>query len=153
MHGGNGLKFCMLMFLDHLQNWLDFGRALRAGYGASCVCRNPIVMLQSPQYCTDYHCHRECTDCRRYILGAVKLCLDWIFKGFFTLRIACGTGLIESFNNNKNNNDISKGFVMFNRDTCFFIKVFSCHSYCRTWKLLGLSQLVHWLKPIKVSDL
>ena len=21
-HGGNGLKFCMLMYLDHLQNWL-----------------------------------------------------------------------------------------------------------------------------------
>ena len=28
MHGGNGLKLCMLMFRDHLQNWLDFGRAL-----------------------------------------------------------------------------------------------------------------------------
>ena len=24
MHGGNGLEVCMLMYLDHPQNWLDF---------------------------------------------------------------------------------------------------------------------------------
>ena len=28
MLGGNGLKFCMLMYLDHLQNWLDYGHGL-----------------------------------------------------------------------------------------------------------------------------
>ena len=28
MHGGNGLKFCMLMYLDHLQNWLVLGHGL-----------------------------------------------------------------------------------------------------------------------------
>ena len=28
MHEGNGLKFCMLIYGDHLQNWLDFGHAL-----------------------------------------------------------------------------------------------------------------------------
>ena len=28
MHGGNGLKFCMLMYLDHLQNWLVHGYGL-----------------------------------------------------------------------------------------------------------------------------
>ena len=27
-HGGNGLKFCMLMYLGHLQNWLDYGHDL-----------------------------------------------------------------------------------------------------------------------------
>ena len=27
-HGANGLKFCMLMYLDHLQNWLDYGYSL-----------------------------------------------------------------------------------------------------------------------------
>ena len=27
-HGGNGLKFCMLMYPDHLQNWLDYGHGL-----------------------------------------------------------------------------------------------------------------------------
>ena len=27
-HGGNGLKFYMLMYLDHLQNWLVYGRSL-----------------------------------------------------------------------------------------------------------------------------
>ena len=27
-HGGNGLKFCMLMYLGHLQNWLDYGHGL-----------------------------------------------------------------------------------------------------------------------------
>ena len=27
-HGGNGLKFCMLMYLDHLQNWIDHGHGL-----------------------------------------------------------------------------------------------------------------------------
>ena len=27
-HGGNGLKFCMLMYRDHLQNWLDDGHGL-----------------------------------------------------------------------------------------------------------------------------
>ena len=27
-HGGNGLKFYMLMYLDHLQNWLDYGYGL-----------------------------------------------------------------------------------------------------------------------------
>ena len=27
-HGGNGLKFCMLMYLEHLQNWLDYGHGL-----------------------------------------------------------------------------------------------------------------------------
>ena len=27
-HGGNGLKFCMLMYLWHLQNWLDYGHGL-----------------------------------------------------------------------------------------------------------------------------
>ena len=27
-HGGNGLKFCMLMYLDHLQNWLVYGHGL-----------------------------------------------------------------------------------------------------------------------------
>ena len=27
-HGGNGLKFCMLMYLDHLQNWLVLGHGL-----------------------------------------------------------------------------------------------------------------------------
>ena len=27
-HGGNGLKFYMLMYLDHLQNWLVYGRGL-----------------------------------------------------------------------------------------------------------------------------
>ena len=28
MHGGIGLKFYMLMYLDHLQNWLVYGRGL-----------------------------------------------------------------------------------------------------------------------------
>ena len=28
MHSGNGLKFCMLMYLDHLQNWLVYGHGL-----------------------------------------------------------------------------------------------------------------------------
>ena len=28
MHGGNGLKFYMLMYLDHLQNWLVYGHRL-----------------------------------------------------------------------------------------------------------------------------
>ena len=27
-HGGNELKFCMVMYLDHLQNWLDYGHGL-----------------------------------------------------------------------------------------------------------------------------
>ena len=27
-HGGNGLKFYMLMYLDHLQNWLAYGHGL-----------------------------------------------------------------------------------------------------------------------------
>ena len=27
-HGGNGLKFCTLMYLGHLQNWLDHGNGL-----------------------------------------------------------------------------------------------------------------------------
>ena len=27
-HGGNSLKFCMLMYLDHLQNWLVYGHVL-----------------------------------------------------------------------------------------------------------------------------
>ena len=27
-HGGNGLKFCMPMYLDHFQNWLDYGHGL-----------------------------------------------------------------------------------------------------------------------------
>ena len=27
-HGGNSLKFCMLMYLDHHQNWLVFGHTL-----------------------------------------------------------------------------------------------------------------------------
>ena len=27
-HGGNGMKFCMLMYLGHLQNWLDYGHGL-----------------------------------------------------------------------------------------------------------------------------
>ena len=27
-HGGNGLKFCILMYLDHLQSWLDHGHGL-----------------------------------------------------------------------------------------------------------------------------
>ena len=27
-HGGNGLKFCMLMYLDHLQNWWVLGYGL-----------------------------------------------------------------------------------------------------------------------------
>ena len=28
MHGENGLKFCMWMYLDHLQNWLACGDGL-----------------------------------------------------------------------------------------------------------------------------
>ena len=28
MHGGNSLKFYMLMYLDHLQNWLVYGHCL-----------------------------------------------------------------------------------------------------------------------------
>ena len=28
MHGGNGLKFCEPMYLDHLQNWLVYGHGL-----------------------------------------------------------------------------------------------------------------------------
>ena len=28
MHGGNSLKFCMLMYLGHLQSWLDYGHGL-----------------------------------------------------------------------------------------------------------------------------
>ena len=28
MHGGNGLKFCMLIYPDHFQNWLYLGHAL-----------------------------------------------------------------------------------------------------------------------------
>ena len=28
MHGGNGLKFYMLMYLDHLQNWFVYGHGL-----------------------------------------------------------------------------------------------------------------------------
>ena len=27
-HGGNGLKFCMLMYLDHIHNWLVLGHGL-----------------------------------------------------------------------------------------------------------------------------
>ena len=27
-HLGNGLTFCMLMYLDHFQNWLDYGYSL-----------------------------------------------------------------------------------------------------------------------------
>ena len=27
-HGGNSLKFCMLVYLGHLQNWLDYGHGL-----------------------------------------------------------------------------------------------------------------------------
>ena len=27
-HCGNGLQFCMLMYPDHLQNWLDYGHSL-----------------------------------------------------------------------------------------------------------------------------
>ena len=27
-HGGNGLRFCMLMYRDHLQNWLNYGHGL-----------------------------------------------------------------------------------------------------------------------------
>ena len=27
-HGGNGLKLCTLMYLDHLQNWLVYGQSL-----------------------------------------------------------------------------------------------------------------------------
>ena len=27
-HGGNGLKFCTMMYPDHLQNWLDYGHGL-----------------------------------------------------------------------------------------------------------------------------
>ena len=27
-HLGNGLKFCMLMYPEHLQNWLDYGYSL-----------------------------------------------------------------------------------------------------------------------------
>ena len=27
-HWGNGLKFCMLMYHDHLQNWLSYGHSL-----------------------------------------------------------------------------------------------------------------------------
>ena len=27
-HGGNGLKFCTQMYLDHLQNWLVYGHGL-----------------------------------------------------------------------------------------------------------------------------
>ena len=27
-HGGNGLKFCTLMYLDHFQNWLVYGHSL-----------------------------------------------------------------------------------------------------------------------------
>ena len=27
-HGGNGLKLCMLMYRDQLQNWLDYGHGL-----------------------------------------------------------------------------------------------------------------------------
>ena len=27
-HGGNGLKYCMLLYPDHLQNWLDYGYGL-----------------------------------------------------------------------------------------------------------------------------
>ena len=27
-HGGNGLAFCMLMYLKHLQNWVDYGHSL-----------------------------------------------------------------------------------------------------------------------------
>ena len=28
MHGGNGLKYGMLLYLDHIQNWLDYGEGL-----------------------------------------------------------------------------------------------------------------------------
>ena len=28
MHGGNGLKFCLLMYLDHLPNWLVYGHSM-----------------------------------------------------------------------------------------------------------------------------
>ena len=40
-HGGNGLKFCMLMYTDHLQNWLDYGRGLDFLHvGATLTYRN-----------------------------------------------------------------------------------------------------------------
>ena len=28
MHGGNGLKYSMLLYPDHIQNWLDYGYSL-----------------------------------------------------------------------------------------------------------------------------
>ena len=72
-----------------------------------------IVPIMTSSQC------REATNYRYYIFEAVKLCLEWIFKGGFlvyellTLLFSCGTDVIELFNNSNNNSGISEGFVMF----------------------------------------
>ena len=37
MHGGNGLKFYMLMYLDHLQNWLVYDHGLLIFYNFGAI--------------------------------------------------------------------------------------------------------------------
>ena len=37
LHGGNSLKFCMLLHPGHLQNWLDFGCALLIFFIMVCL--------------------------------------------------------------------------------------------------------------------
>ena len=39
-HGGNGLKFYMLMYLYHLQNWLDYGYSLLIFLRLTPLCLN-----------------------------------------------------------------------------------------------------------------
>ena len=64
-HRGNGLKFCMLMYLGHLQNWLIYGYCLlnycprpvlAFGY-CGCLCRVCPCVCQS--VCQSLACPRD----------------------------------------------------------------------------------------------
>ena len=87
-------------------------------WGVFCVYKPHRILKfnlpESPQYCTDYHCHREST---AIFLGLSNYALIEYFKVFslyelITLLFSCGTCLTESFNNSSDDYGTSNGFVM-----------------------------------------
>ena len=61
---------------------------------------------------------------------------------------------MESPNNGNNNSGTNYGFSdAVKKMHIFYVNVFGCHSFVVFGKIIGLSQLVYWLKSIEAHDL
>ena len=117
MHGGNDLIFCMLMYPDHLQNWLDFSPVLlifpllaslwhlvkQVEFGVSWhflenAWREWLAIVSADVYCPPW----ELIDCSHGLLICLILALFWLSEteqlcGFWAFPVERIEGMVWNF--------------------------------------------------------